>query len=222
MAHPRARLNVFGRELLVTRVLAQGWPVATAAEARASAGRPATSGCAAIRAEGSPAWPTAAPGRIARRARRQPAEVERILAARRRVALGTRSPGAAPRAIRPRRSAPSCAGAACRAWPTSTGRPACPSGATRSATRAPSSTRTTRSWAGSPTAAATGSSAARPRPRRRRRGLGYDHFEVIVDDRSRRARRGAGARRERGQRRGGARDALADVRRRRASRSSGS
>lgn len=33
MAHPRARLNVFGRQLLVTRVLEEGWPVATASEA---------------------------------------------------------------------------------------------------------------------------------------------------------------------------------------------
>jgi transposase InsO family protein len=32
MAHPRARLNVFGRQLLVKRVLTDGWPVATAAE----------------------------------------------------------------------------------------------------------------------------------------------------------------------------------------------
>ena len=34
MAHPRARLNVLGRELLVTRVEVLGWPVATAAEAQ--------------------------------------------------------------------------------------------------------------------------------------------------------------------------------------------
>ena len=34
MAHPRARLNVLGRELLVTRVEILGWPVATAAEAQ--------------------------------------------------------------------------------------------------------------------------------------------------------------------------------------------
>ena len=32
MAHARARLNVFGRQLLVSRVDAQGWPVALAAE----------------------------------------------------------------------------------------------------------------------------------------------------------------------------------------------
>src|SRR5215211_4602899 len=34
MAHPKARLNVAGRELLVTRVTVLGWPVATAADAQ--------------------------------------------------------------------------------------------------------------------------------------------------------------------------------------------
>jgi transposase InsO family protein len=33
MAHPRARLSVFGRQLLVTRVQVDGWPVASAATA---------------------------------------------------------------------------------------------------------------------------------------------------------------------------------------------
>jgi hypothetical protein len=32
MAHPRARLNVFGRQLLVSRIDDQGWPVARTAE----------------------------------------------------------------------------------------------------------------------------------------------------------------------------------------------
>lgn len=34
MAHPRARLNLFGRELLVRRVLLEGWSVPTAARAQ--------------------------------------------------------------------------------------------------------------------------------------------------------------------------------------------
>ncbi len=34
MAHPKARLNVLGRELLVTRVTVLGWPVVTAADAQ--------------------------------------------------------------------------------------------------------------------------------------------------------------------------------------------
>jgi transposase len=34
VAHPRAKLNRFGRELLVTRVLAKRWTVPTAAEAQ--------------------------------------------------------------------------------------------------------------------------------------------------------------------------------------------
>ena len=33
MAHPRAKLTVAGRRLLVARVLEQGWPPARAAEA---------------------------------------------------------------------------------------------------------------------------------------------------------------------------------------------
>lgn len=32
MAHARARLSVFGRQVLVRRIDAQGWPVALAAE----------------------------------------------------------------------------------------------------------------------------------------------------------------------------------------------
>ena len=34
MAHRTARLNVFGRQLLVTRVELDGWPIAKAAEAQ--------------------------------------------------------------------------------------------------------------------------------------------------------------------------------------------
>jgi transposase IS481 family protein len=34
MAHPRAKLTVAGRRLLVERVLEQGWPPARAAEAQ--------------------------------------------------------------------------------------------------------------------------------------------------------------------------------------------
>lgn len=34
MAHRRARLNVFGPKLLVTRIELEGWPVAKAAEAQ--------------------------------------------------------------------------------------------------------------------------------------------------------------------------------------------
>ena len=34
MTHPKARLNVLGRELLVTRVTVLGWPVTTATDAQ--------------------------------------------------------------------------------------------------------------------------------------------------------------------------------------------
>jgi transposase InsO family protein len=74
-----------------------------------------------------------------------------------------------------------------RALPTSTGRQVCLSAGTRCAIPVRSSTRTTRSSAGSPTAAVTGSTDARARRAIARRNLRYDHFEVLVDDRSRRA-----------------------------------
>jgi hypothetical protein len=53
VAHRTARLNQFGRQLLIERVLGEGWTVATAAEAQGSVARPATSGCDGI---GSPGY----------------------------------------------------------------------------------------------------------------------------------------------------------------------
>ena len=93
--------------------------------------------------------------------RTPPAEVERILPP------GTSCAGGPIgwvrcSATRSRPSRPSCAGRGPRTSPTSTDRPACRCAATRPVTQARSSTRTTRSWGGSPTAAATGSSAGRP------------------------------------------------------------
>jgi transposase len=54
MAHRTARLNVFGRQLLVTRIELDGWPIARAAEAQALSRTTAHEWIARYRAEG---WP---------------------------------------------------------------------------------------------------------------------------------------------------------------------
>ena len=54
MAHRTARLNVFGRQLLVTRIELDGWPVAKAAEAQGVSRTTAHKWIARYRAEG---WP---------------------------------------------------------------------------------------------------------------------------------------------------------------------
>ena len=54
MAHRTARLNVFGRQLLVTRIEFDGWPVAKAAEAQGVSRTTAHKWIARYRAEG---WP---------------------------------------------------------------------------------------------------------------------------------------------------------------------
>ena len=162
MAHPRARLNVLGRELLVTRVAVLGWPVATAAEAQGISRATGYKWVRRFRAEGGAglldrsSWPHRSP-------RATPlAEVERILTARSEWRWGPDRlgpllghPASTVAAILHRSGVP--------AWPTSTGRPASRSGATRPAIREPSSTRTTRSSGASPTAVVTGFMAARRR-----------------------------------------------------------
>ena len=82
MAHPRARLNVLGRELLVTRVEILGWPVAMAAEAQGISRATGYKWVRRFRAEGSPGLADRS-SRPHRSPRVTPAaEVERILAAR--------------------------------------------------------------------------------------------------------------------------------------------
>ena len=68
MAHPRARLSVFSRQLLVKRVLVDGWPVAPWPSSWASAGRPATSGSAGTAPTDSPVSRTGARARTTLRA----------------------------------------------------------------------------------------------------------------------------------------------------------
>jgi transposase-like protein len=161
VAHPGARLNVLGRELLVIPVEVPGWPVATAAQAQGISRATGYKWVRRFRAEGAPGLadrsfrphhsPRATPA----------AEVARILAARSEwrwvpIVLDRCS------AIQRPRSPPSSSARVCRAWPTLTGRRGCRSAAVKRAIRARSSTRTTRSSAGSLTGAAIGFVAARP------------------------------------------------------------
>jgi len=82
VAHPRAHLNVLGRELLVTRVEALGWPVATAAEAQGISRATGYKWVRRFRAEGSAGLADRS-SRPHRSPRATPAaEVSRILAAR--------------------------------------------------------------------------------------------------------------------------------------------
>ena len=82
MAHRTARLNVFGRQLLVTRIAIDGWPIANAAEAQGVSRTTAHKWIARYRAEG---WPgledrTSRPHRSPRLT--PPDEVAAILRAR--------------------------------------------------------------------------------------------------------------------------------------------
>jgi hypothetical protein len=65
VAHPRAKLTVAGRGLLVERVLELGWPPARVAEAQGVSVATAYTWLGRWRAEAWPGWPTAAAGRIA-------------------------------------------------------------------------------------------------------------------------------------------------------------
>jgi len=82
VAHPRARLNVLGRELLVTRVEILGWPVATAAEAQGISRATGYKWVRRFRSEGATGLADRS-SRPHRSPRALPeAEVQRILAAR--------------------------------------------------------------------------------------------------------------------------------------------
>lgn len=88
MAHPRARLTVFGRQLLVSRVDGQGWPVALAAESLGISRATAYKWLRRQRAEGSAGLEDRS-SRPARSPRRLPAEqVARIVRLRARRRYG--------------------------------------------------------------------------------------------------------------------------------------
>jgi len=186
VAHPRARLNVLGRELLVTRVAILGWPVATAAEAQGISRATGYKWLRRFRAEGSPGLADRS-SRPHRSPRSLPAaEVERILAARTEWRWGPNRlgpllghPPSTVAAVLHRLGVPRLAD-----LDRPTGLPvrryqACHPGALvhqdhKKLGRIPDG----------------GGHRVHGRSietRRRKRGLGYDHFEVIVDDRSRRS-----------------------------------
>ena len=187
MAHRRARLNVFGRELLVTRVAALGWSAATAAEAQGVSRATAYKWLRRYRAEGAAGLldrssrPHRSPGIT------PPAEVSRILEARDRLRWGPDRlgpvlghPASTVAAVLRREGRPRLAD-----LDRPTGLPVrryqvCHPGALvhqdhKKLGRIPDGG----GHRVHGRSVETGS--------RRRAGLGYDHFEVLVDDRSRRS-----------------------------------
>lgn len=184
MAHPRARLNVFGRELLVTRVL-KGWPVAMASEAMGISRATGHKWVRRYRAEG---WAglldrSSRPHRSPRAT--PPAEVDRILAARHEWRWGPDRLG--PLLGHP----PSTVGAVLRR-----------AGAPRLADLDRPTGLPVRRYEECHPGALVHQDhkklgripdggghrvLGREAAPSRHRGLGYDHFEVVVDDRSRRS-----------------------------------
>jgi transposase InsO family protein len=185
VAHPRARLNILGRELLVTRVTTLGWPVATAAEAQGISRATGYKWVRRFRAEGTPGLADRS-SRPHHSPRATPAvEVERILAARTEWRWGpdrlgplTGHPPSTVAAVLRRSGVPRLAdldrptGLAVRRYE------ACHPGALvhqdhKKLGRIPDG----------------GGHRVHGRSTElhRRTGLGYDHFEVVVDDRSRRS-----------------------------------
>lgn len=95
MAHRTARLNLFGRRLLVTRIAVDGWPIAKAAEAQGVSRTTAHKWIARYRAEGWSGLEDRS-SRPHRSPAAHPARTGRGHPARpRRAPLRTASPGAA-------------------------------------------------------------------------------------------------------------------------------
>ena len=186
MAHPRARLNVLGRELLVTRVDVLGWPVATAAEAQGISRATAYKWVRRFRAEGSPglADRSSRPHRSPRAT--LAAEVERILAARTEWRWGPDRlgpllghPASTVAAVLHRSSVPRLAD-----LDRPTGLPvrryeACHPGALVHQDH--------KKLGRIPDGGGHRVLGRSTESRRLKRGAGYDHFEVVIDDRSRRS-----------------------------------
>jgi transposase InsO family protein len=186
VAHPKARLNVLGRELLVTRVTVLGWPVVTAADAQGISRATGYKWVRRFRAEGTPGLADRS-SRPHRSPRATPAaEVERILAARTEWRWGPdrlgpllQMPRSTVAAVLHREGVPRLAD-----LDRPTGLPvrryeACHPGALvhqdhKKLGRIPD---------GGGHRALGRSTATH----RARGSLGYDHFEVVIDDRSRRS-----------------------------------
>ena len=187
MAHPKARLNVLGRELLVTRVTVLGWPVTTATDAQGISRATGYKWVRRFRAEGAAGLADRS-SRPHRSPRATPtAEVERILAARAEWRWGPdrlgpllQMPCSTVAAVLHREGVPRLAD-----LDRPTGLPvrryeACHPGALvhqdhKKLGRIPD---------GGGHRVLGRSTATR---RLKMPGLGYDHFEVVVDDRSRRS-----------------------------------
>jgi transposase len=144
MAHPRAKLTVHGRRLLVERVCEQGWPVVRAAEAQG------VSAATAYKWLGR--WWTEGLAGLADRSSRPTTSPRRLPVAREQAILAYR----AAHRVGPHRIG--WFATRCRGWPSWTAPPGrwC---ATSVSSPASSSTWTSRSRAGSPTVAATASTA---------------------------------------------------------------
>jgi transposase InsO family protein len=186
VAHRTARLNEYGRQLLATRVIAEGWSVPTAARAQGVSRATGYKWVRRYRTEGLAglADRSSRPNRMPRQT--QPADVERILAARAELRWGPDRlgpllghPASTVAAVLRRAGAPRLAdidrptGVPVRRYE------ACHPGALvhqdhKKLGRIPDG----------------GGHRVLGRdmaPHSHRSGLGYDHFEVIIDDRSRRA-----------------------------------
>ena len=186
MAHPKARLNVLGRELLVTRVTVMGWPAATAADAQGISRATAYKWVRRFRAEGAAGLADRS-SRPHRSPRATPADrVDRILAARTEWRWGPdrlgpllQLPPSTVAAVLRRAGVPRLAD-----LDRPTGLPvrryqACHPGELvhqdhKKLGRIPD---------GGGHRVLGRASA----PHSHRSGLGYDHFEVVIDDRSRRS-----------------------------------
>ena len=164
MAHPRARLSVFSRQLLVKRVIVDGWPAATVAEQLGISRATAYKWVRRYRAEGLPGLED------------RSSRTASIAAATARRGRCRDHSGPGPPALRSARLAPLTGSsalddlrrpAACRLNRSARHRPGDrrPGPLRGVPSRERSSTRTTRSSAGCPTAAAGESSARASRPR---------------------------------------------------------
>jgi transposase InsO family protein len=186
VAHPKARLNVLGRELLVTRVTVLGWSVATAAEAQGISRATGYKWVRRFRAEGT-AGLTDRSSRPHRSPRATPAvEVARILAARAEWRWGPDrlgpllgQPPSTVAAVLRRAGMPRLAD-----LDRPTGLPvrryeACHPGALVHQDH--------KKLGRIPDGGGHRAHGRSTETRRRKLGLGYDHFEVVVDDRSRRS-----------------------------------
>ena len=186
MAHRTARLNPFGRQLLVTRVLVEGWTVSTAARAQGISRATGYKWVGRFRAEGLAglADRTSRPHRSPRRT--PAAEVARIVAARSGLRWGPDRlgpllgrPVSTVAAVIRRAGLPRLADI-----DRPTGLPVrryevCHPGALVHQDH--------KKLGRIPDGGGHRALGRATAPHSHRAGLGYDHFEVIVDDRSRRS-----------------------------------